>query len=373
MIDMRHKRFACKTGVLAAFAGALVLSAAVLGQELAGRQEPAAATVGRPTPSGAAELKSIDDDYAQNLLALERHRLERLARLAARQNPPDAAITYEKLFRAAIAANLFREAEPAARIVVSGGSPSLVTTGLAHLVKIIAEADRGAYEQSLESLRQALAARENVARNGALGAELPIDEIVEICDAYYQRLIAGGQFENARKALRILLEQPLRPALKEFSVTRLKRIDLIGKPAPAINGTDLDGKPFDLADSKGKVVLVVFWASWCLPSAAEVESLQAVEQAYGGRGLRIVGINLDALSDGGQKPESALPNIRHFLLDYNVRWPTLINGQGDKDYAKSYGVTEVPANALIGKDGTMIQFDLVPKNLESMIARAVGN
>lgn len=146
----------------------------------------------------------------------------------------------------------------------------------------------------------------------------------------------------------------------------------MGKPAPAIRGADLDGKPFDLADAKGKVVLVVFWASWCLPCAAEIETLQDVEESYRGRGLQIVGINLDALQDDGQKLETVLPNIRRFLLDLNVRWPTLVNGQGEKDYAQAYGVTEIPANILIARDGKVGGIDLVRKNLEPMIARAVS-
>ena len=202
--------------------------------------------------------------------------------------------------------------------------------------------------------------------------ELPIDEVVEICDAYYQRLIEHAQYEHARKALTILLGSTQRPELKAFVSSRLRRLDLVGKPAPAIRGTDLDHKLFDLADARGKVVLVVFWASWCEPGAAEIESLQELDEAYRVRGLKIVGINLDALSEDGQKPESALPNVRHFLLDYDVRWPTLINGRGDKDYAKAYGVTEIPANVLIGRDGTVVQIDLVSKNLDSMVARAVG-
>ena len=146
----------------------------------------------------------------------------------------------------------------------------------------------------------------------------------------------------------------------------------MGKPAPAIQGPDIDGKPFNLADSKGKVVLVVFWGSWCLPSAAEIEGFQQVAGSYRARGFEVVGINLDAQQDGGQKLETVLPNIRHFLVDHNVRWPTLINGSGEHDYASAYGVTEIPANVLIGRDGTIVQLDLVNKNLESVVARVLG-
>ena len=193
-----------------------------------------------------------------------------------------------------------------------------------------------------------------------------------ICDAYYQRLVHGDQLEIARKAFQLLREHVRTPALVEFVSSRLKRLDLVGKPAPAIQGTDIDGKPFNLGDARGKVVLVVFWGSWCLPSAAEIEGFQQVAESYRARGFQVVGINLDSLQDGGQKLETVMPNIRHFLLDHNVRWPTLINGLGEKDYAKEYGVTEIPANFLIARDGTVAHIDLVNRNLEPVIARVVG-
>jgi thiol-disulfide isomerase/thioredoxin len=354
------------------------IAALLLPATLAFGQDEVAKQPERPSPkvlrpdAPQENVQTINDDYNQELLHLERRRLERLGRLAARQNPAEAAATYETLFRLAIAGDLFRDAEPAAKTVLSRGSPSVVARGLAHLVKIIAEADRGAYEQSMESLRQAVAAREKAAAGGAPRAALPTDEVVEICDAYYQRLIQGAQFENARKALRILLGQAQRPVVKEFLSSRLRRLDQVGKPAPPIRGADIDGKPFDIADAKGKVVLVVFWASWCPQCVEEVESLQQVADSYRTRGFQIVGINLDALQDGGQKLETVRPTIRRFLLDHNVDWPTLINGQGGKDYAKAYGVTEVPANALIARDGTIAHIDLVLKNLESAVARAVG-
>ncbi len=147
---------------------------------------------------------------------------------------------------------------------------------------------------------------------------------------------------------------------------------MIGKPAPAIHGTDLDGKPVNLADLKGNVVLVVFWASWCLPSSAEVAMLDQVYSTYQNRGFRVLGINVDTLQSNGPKLETLMPNIKRFLLDNNVRWPNLINGPGTNDYARAYGITEIPSNVLIGRDGTVIHLDLSPsKNLEAVVGRAV--
>ena len=96
-------------------------------------------------------------------------------------------------------------------------------------------------------------------------------------------------------------------------------------------------------------------------------------QHYQNRGFRVLGINVDTLQNEGPKLETVLPNIRRFLLDNNVRWPNLINGTGTNDYAKAYGVTAIPSNVLIGRDGNVIHLDLSPrKNLASVVARAVA-
>lgn len=361
---------ALSTAALGIFA-LVLLPAPSAGQDATAKQPGTPSPTVGPRAASGVSIQSINDEYNQALLQLEQRRLDRLARLAASQKPAEADATYEQLFRLAVAGNLFRDAEPAATTVLTTGSPSVTTMALAHLVKIIALADRGAYEQSLQSLDLAVAAREKAAQAGAPRADLPTHELVTICDAYYQRLLQGGQFEIARKALGTLVGHAERPALKEFLSGRLARLELVGKPAPPIQGTDIDGKPFRLADARGKVVLVVFWASWCLPCAAEIEALRQVAESYRGQGFQIVGVNLDTAENGHPKLETVLPNIRHFLLDHNVSWPTLINGDGDKDYAAAYSVSEIPANVLIARDGTISHIDLVPKNLDDVVARAV--
>jgi len=355
----------------------LTLSRAARGQAGSPNQDdPAGSKPKVLSPGGAgASLRSLNEDYARQLLQLERQRLERLAQLASRQSPKEAAETYEQLFRLAIANNLFREAEPAAKQVLksAGGSPPVIQF-LARTIDIIASADRGDYDESLADLRTLIEVTSKRRRPGeAPAASLDTSALLAICEAYHQRLIQGDQFEAARKAFQLLLNESDNPAVKGFSSSRLNQLDMIGKPAPAIQGTDLDGKSVSLADLTGNVVLVVFWASWCLPNSAEVDSLDQVYNTYRNRGFRVLGINLDTLQTDGPKLETVLPNIRRFLLDHNVRWPNLINGTGANDYAKAYGVSDIPSNVLIGRDGNVIHLDLSPrKNLESVVARAVA-
>jgi thiol-disulfide isomerase/thioredoxin len=340
-------------------------------------QRPDAPRAANPAQAAAvpadASIQAINDDYDQQLLQLDRQRLERLGRLAGRQKPADAAAAYEQLFRLAIAGNLFREGEAAADTVVQNGTPSSTTAGLAHLVRIVARADRGAFEDSLDCLRQALAPRQQEGQAGGVrNALLTADELVGISEAYYERLVHGGQYAIALKALRLAHDEARDPTVKDFLRSRLARVELVGKPAPPIRGTDVDGKPFDLAALRGKLVLVDFWASWCHPSSAEVEWLEQAYVAHRDQGFEIVGINLDTLQDGGQKLETVFPNIRRFLLDLNIRWPTLINGADTRDYAAAYGITDIPANVLIDRNGNVVEVDLVRKNLEPVLLRIIG-
>jgi thiol-disulfide isomerase/thioredoxin len=322
---------------------------------------------------GGALVLEIDEEYNRQLLQLERQRLERLSRLAAHQLPKDAEGTYERLFRLAISNNLFREAEPAAQQVIKGGTAPPIVSFLAHTIDIIASADRGNFDESLAELRRAIDSQSERNRP-AQGTPPVIDSraLLSICEAYYQRLLQGDRFDLAKSAFQLVLKQTESSTIKGFCASRLNQLEMIGKPAPAIQGTDLDGKPVDLAALKGNVVLVVFWASWCVPSSVEIAWLDQVYSSHQPQGFRILGINLDPLQKENPKLETVMPNIKRFLIDHNVRWPNLVNGAGAADYATAYGVAEIPTSVLIGRDGNVIHLDLSRKNLDRVVARAIG-
>jgi peroxiredoxin len=355
---------------------ALVMTISLIGvttpfsQSASGRQS-AQADRGKASTEPASTV-DIDVLYQKELKDIERRRLERLAALAGRQSGNEANQTYELYFRAAIAANLFEEALPVAERALRSKDTSSAATLLADVVKIMAEVGRGAYEQSLASLTSALEENARIEPAAAVHHELPLTSRITLLEAYFQRLEQAGQFAIARKAFAMVRDRATDPAVKAFASSRLARLELVGKPAPPIVGTDIDGRPVRLADFRGDVVLVVFWASWCLPSAEEASQLRAVSAAFHDRGFRILGINLDTLQDGGKSADSVRPGVRRFLLEHNVPWPNLINGQGEQDFARSYDVTEIPANVLIGRDGSVIHIDLTRSNLEKVVARAVG-
>ena len=91
------------------------------------------------------------------------------------------------------------------------------------------------------------------------------------------------------------------------------------KPVPALELTDLDGKPWSLSALRGQVVVLNFWATWCEPCRAEMPSLELLAQRHERDGLSVVAINY-------QEP---LPAIRRFLDAQPFTLPILLDRDGD--------------------------------------------
>ena len=66
---------------------------------------------------------------------------------------------------------------------------------------------------------------------------------------------------------------------------------VVGKPAPEIAGVDVDGKPLKLSDYKGKVVVLVFWGSWCGPCMQQVPQERELAERYKGRPFTVLGVD----------------------------------------------------------------------------------
>jgi cytochrome c biogenesis protein CcmG, thiol:disulfide interchange protein DsbE len=79
----------------------------------------------------------------------------------------------------------------------------------------------------------------------------------------------------------------------------------MGEAAPQLVLTELDGKVFDLAKLRGKVVLVNYWATWCAPCKVEMPTLGAFYRRYHDKGLEIIGISVDFKDDIAKVPKMA--------------------------------------------------------------------
>lgn len=102
----------------------------------------------------------------------------------------------------------------------------------------------------------------------------------------------------------------------------------------------LDGKTISLSQFAGKVVLVDFWATWCVPCREEMPDLVALREKYASRGFEILGVSMD--EDGAKA-------VRRFLKKQPIPYPLVLNG-GTTEPA-GWTVPGLPTAYLIGRDG----------------------
>ena len=139
---------------------------------------------------------------------------------------------------------------------------------------------------------------------------------------------------------------------------------MTGKTAPDVTLTLLDGRPLRLADLRGEVVVLNFWASWCAPCRAEMPELQAYwdEAQSGGEETTIVGVGVR--TDTNQ-------DARDFVVAGGFTYPigrdTVIDQPGIGPVEAAFGVPNAyPSTVVIAPDGTVDGFQLGPVTAERL-------
>lgn len=125
-----------------------------------------------------------------------------------------------------------------------------------------------------------------------------------------------------------------------------------GSLAPDLKLKDLDGKDVNLADFKGKVVFVNFWATWCDPCRIEIPWLIAMQHKYGPQGFTVVGIAMD---EEGKSVVAPFVSKERFDVEGQklpMDYPILI---GTDDAADKFGgILGYPSSFLISRDGKVV-------------------
>jgi peroxiredoxin len=116
---------------------------------------------------------------------------------------------------------------------------------------------------------------------------------------------------------------------------------LEGKPAPDFTLNDLADKPVHLADLKGSVVVLDFWATWCGPCREGLPHLDKINSDFAARGVKAFAVNLKEPKDKAQA----------FLAEQNLSLAVLLDEQGAA--AEKFGVAGIPHTVVIGKDGVI--------------------
>jgi len=133
---------------------------------------------------------------------------------------------------------------------------------------------------------------------------------------------------------------PAMPVLDGFEragITEFKD----GQRGPAFSLLTLDGRRATLADYRDKLVILNFWATWCVPCTDEMPTLEALWTAYRARGLVVVGVSVDRGA-----PRALLePYIRNLALTF----PILLDP--DSATATAWRVTGIPATFVVRPGG----------------------
>jgi len=113
-------------------------------------------------------------------------------------------------------------------------------------------------------------------------------------------------------------------------------------PAPGFTLQTRDGEQVSLASLKGKVVMVNFWATWCVPCRQEMPHLQALYERYNSLGFELLAVNVEKDNADG---------ARKWLEETPVTFPVLFDP--NNQVTKLYKVQTMPSTVLVARDGTM--------------------
>jgi thiol-disulfide isomerase/thioredoxin len=171
--------------------------------------------------------------------------------------------------------------------------------------------------------------------------------------------------EMAADTKRWLQQQPVTPEMKQrqMEAQKIQAALAIGVKFPDFNEKDTAGKPLAIANYKGKVVLIDFWATWCGPCRAELPNVIATYKKYHNQGFEIIGISLD----------QDQAKLTGFTKSMNMTWPQYFDGQGwGNKLAVKYGMESIPATYLLDGNGKIIGRDLRGDELTQAVAKALG-
>jgi peroxiredoxin len=137
----------------------------------------------------------------------------------------------------------------------------------------------------------------------------------------------------------------------------LRELDLV-KPSRAKGAEDfalpaLGGGTFRLAEQRGKIVLVNFWATWCPPCLEEMPAMERLWRKHKDTGFVLVAVSVDT------DPQKVVPFVTEHKLTFPIAFDTKMA------IAEKYGVRALPSSFILGRDGDLAALALGPRHWDN--------
>lgn len=146
-------------------------------------------------------------------------------------------------------------------------------------------------------------------------------------------------------------------SLKQYVEVRIKTS--VGQPAVDFTLNDPEGNPIPLSSTKGKVVLLDFWASWCGPCREENPNVVKAYNKFKEKGFTVFGVSLDKNKEKWIKA----------IEKDGLTWPHVSDLKGwDSAAGKLYGVRSIPHSVLLDQKGNIVAKNLRGAELEEKLA-----
>ena len=113
--------------------------------------------------------------------------------------------------------------------------------------------------------------------------------------------------------------------------------------APDFTLAQLDGHPLTLSSYRGKIVLLDFWATWCVPCREEIPRFVELQKKYGDQGLQIIGVSMD------DSPDPVRPFAQQFRMNYPI---VMGNAKIGEEYG---GVLGLPIAFIVDRSGRIVK------------------
>ncbi len=162
-----------------------------------------------------------------------------------------------------------------------------------------------------------------------------------------------GHADQSRQMYELLAERFPNAEESKSAAGHAHRLGLVGKPVGRLAGPTLDGtSSVSLDDLKGKIVLVEFWDSTCLPCVQEFPVLSQIREKIGPENFEILGINLDP------SPFAAA----NFLKKNQATWPQIsvtvpsdiLSNEERAELPQRFGLDKIPLKLLVDREGTLL-------------------